>query len=400
MNFNKHITKELLNEYAGSEKKKTVLLDDNKKYLLKFPDPSRRTDLEMSYINNSVSEYLGCRILKNMGFETQNVILGIYTDERNVTKIACACEDVRKPGEILHEINKLELESLNSSSMQKITFDSEKELFKNIKVVDYEKLESFYYKLFVADAFIGNPDRHNGNWALISNNYDVNIAPIYDCGSSLCPLVDDTEINETTTRIYALNEPSAISDTNGARIRYVDYFKVVKDKDMQKAMIEIIPKINMDNIKNIIDSTDYISNKRKQFYKDLLEIRYERILIPSLSKVFQPECTVEKDKKIDYYKIYRENFNFLKNLTYEKQKINIQGKELEFSKAGTRHAFCYINGECVNIISTRSNHDDIRDTINRLQSIGVEIELPMKYQQQVQELSNETNDDLDDHEWD
>ena len=36
MNLNKHITKTLLNEYAGSEKKKTVLMDDGNKYLLKF----------------------------------------------------------------------------------------------------------------------------------------------------------------------------------------------------------------------------------------------------------------------------------------------------------------------------------------------------------------------------
>ena len=41
MNLNKHITKTLLNEYAGSEKKKTILMDDGNKYLLKFPDPIR-----------------------------------------------------------------------------------------------------------------------------------------------------------------------------------------------------------------------------------------------------------------------------------------------------------------------------------------------------------------------
>ena len=38
MIFNNHIKRTLLNEYAGSEKKKTVILDDGDKYLLKFPD--------------------------------------------------------------------------------------------------------------------------------------------------------------------------------------------------------------------------------------------------------------------------------------------------------------------------------------------------------------------------
>lgn len=49
MNLNKHITKTLLNEYAGSEKRKTVLMDDGNKYyktiysfpslLISFSDP-------------------------------------------------------------------------------------------------------------------------------------------------------------------------------------------------------------------------------------------------------------------------------------------------------------------------------------------------------------------------
>ena len=51
MIFNNHIKRTLLNEYAGSEKKKTVILDDGYKYLLKFPDPTREKDLVLSYVN-------------------------------------------------------------------------------------------------------------------------------------------------------------------------------------------------------------------------------------------------------------------------------------------------------------------------------------------------------------
>ena len=42
---------EIAPEYTGSEKKKTMILD-NKKYLVKFPDPNRSTKLEISYINS------------------------------------------------------------------------------------------------------------------------------------------------------------------------------------------------------------------------------------------------------------------------------------------------------------------------------------------------------------
>lgn len=41
LRINEHIEKALFNEYSGSEKKMTVLLDDGNKYLLKMPDPTR-----------------------------------------------------------------------------------------------------------------------------------------------------------------------------------------------------------------------------------------------------------------------------------------------------------------------------------------------------------------------
>ena len=77
MIFNDHIRKELYNEYKGSEKKKTVILDDGNKYMLKFPDPTRnqKTREKISYINNSVSEYIGCNIAKIIGLYAQDIII-------------------------------------------------------------------------------------------------------------------------------------------------------------------------------------------------------------------------------------------------------------------------------------------------------------------------------------
>ena len=42
------IAKEIVPEYTGSEKKKTMILN-NKKYLVKFPDSNRSPKLEISY---------------------------------------------------------------------------------------------------------------------------------------------------------------------------------------------------------------------------------------------------------------------------------------------------------------------------------------------------------------
>ena len=53
--------KEELNWYKGSEKKKTLVYD-NTRYLVKFPDPIREKNKNISYINNAFSEYIGSNI--------------------------------------------------------------------------------------------------------------------------------------------------------------------------------------------------------------------------------------------------------------------------------------------------------------------------------------------------
>ncbi len=69
--------KEVFNNYKGSEKKKTLVYN-KKRYLVKFPDPIREKNKNISYINNAYSEYIGSNIFKIIGIDTQNTILGKY----------------------------------------------------------------------------------------------------------------------------------------------------------------------------------------------------------------------------------------------------------------------------------------------------------------------------------
>lgn len=93
--FNDHIVKKLINKYGGSERKETIVLDDGYEYLLKLPDPTREKKRMLSYINNSISEYIGCKIMEKLKLSVQKVILGEYTtisstgekQQRNCIKI-------------------------------------------------------------------------------------------------------------------------------------------------------------------------------------------------------------------------------------------------------------------------------------------------------------------------
>jgi hypothetical protein len=374
MNFNEHIKKELLNEYAGSEKKKTVILDDGKKYLLKFPDPIREQKRKLSYINNAFSEYISCKIFQSLGIPTQNVILGTYTEENGNEKIVCACEDIRKDGEIMHEIDKLELESVDSESKREITFSSIEQTLKEIKAVPVEELRKFYYNMFVVDSLIGNTDRHNGNWALLSNNDGVRIAPVYDCGSSLCPLVDETEITDRFTYLNAMSITSMLHDEEHSRINYTEFYQKELSEPLKKALFEILPKVNFDKINKIIEDTPYISDKRKNFYKQILSIRYEKILLPALIRELEPNKDIIKED-VNYYGYYVENLKQLKNVSYEQEIIKIQNQDLKVSKAGKHNVYCYNGDKVVGVISNRSNNGDVRNTILVLQNIGLDIDL-------------------------
>ena len=99
--------KEELNNYKGSEKKKTLIYN-NKKYLVKFPNPIIYKNKNISYINNALSEYIGSNIFKFANFDKKNNILGKY-EYNGKEKIVCACKDFTDSEHVLYEFQSLAL---------------------------------------------------------------------------------------------------------------------------------------------------------------------------------------------------------------------------------------------------------------------------------------------------
>ena len=77
----------------------------------------------------------------------------------------------------------------------------------------------------------------------------------------------------------------------GKRIFYHEIFENPPD-DLAEALLRIAPKIDMDKIRGIVDSTPAISETRREYLKRAIEMRYEQIILPSLTRVLQSE----KDK--------------------------------------------------------------------------------------------------------
>ena len=274
---------EELNNYKGSEKKKTLIYD-GKKYLVKFPDPVREKNKNISYINNAFSEYIGSNVFKICGFKTQNTLLGTYT-YNGKEKIVCACEDFTDENHVLYEFENL---ALSANPDKKI----ETELSDIMEVIDsLEKISKLsikddvkkkFWDMFVVDSIIGNTDRHNGNWGILvdTQNNCANFAPIYDCGSCLNPMLEDhglEKLNNAEIKNLAVNSYSCLKE-NGKKINYMQYIqdcKENKNKDCNEAIIRIFPQVNIEEINKFIMEIPCISNTRKNFYKEIINFRYE-----------------------------------------------------------------------------------------------------------------------------
>ena len=266
---------EQFNNYKGSEKKKT-LIHNNKKYLVKFPDPVREKNKNISYINNAYSEYIGSNIFKIIGFKTQNTLLGIYKYKEK-DKIVCACEDFTDDNHVLYEFENLAL-STNPDKKIEIELTDIMEVIEENKIIDTSITKQKFWDMFIIDFLIGNTNRHNGNWGFLLDKTTgkIEFSPIYDCGSCLNPMLDDEaigKIDANELKNLALNCYSCLK-INGNKINYVSYLKQMKNKECNDAIKRLFLNINMNEIKKFIDNIECISNIRKEFYKNILEQRY------------------------------------------------------------------------------------------------------------------------------
>ena len=183
--------------YGGKNGGKICIEYNNVDYMLKFPGINEGIS-EHGYSNSCISEYLACHILEILGFKVQETVLGTYK-LNGETKVVVACKDFTKVGTVLKQFAELKNSQIESSKNGYGT-----ELFEVLETIeeqqiyDTKDLMSFFWNMFIGDCFVGNFDRHNGNWGFLINESlkQIEIAPIYDCASCLYPQLTDERIEE------------------------------------------------------------------------------------------------------------------------------------------------------------------------------------------------------------
>ena len=279
--------------YGGKNGGKICIIYNNEDYMLKFPSINEGID-EHGYSNSCISEYIVCNILKTLGLNVQDTILGVYNRNEN-EKIVVACKDFTSNGNVLKQFAELKNSQIETSKNGYGTELSEViETIENQLIYDPNELRDFFWQMFIADSFVGNFDRHNGNWGFLINEdlKKIEIAPIYDCASCLYPQLTDERIaeimdidEEMKARVFIF--PTSSLKINDKKINYFDYISSLKNEDCNKALLKLFPKIDLEKVNRIIDETQFISNIRKEFYKKILKLRYEIILKDNYDKLLK-----------------------------------------------------------------------------------------------------------------
>lgn len=291
--------------YGGLSGSKLGIILDNEYWILKFPKNTKNFDnVDISYTTSPLSEYLGSHIYEAIEIDVHKTILG--TKDK---KLVVACRDFKQKGEVLYEFREIkneyvkELEEkLESSTTSNYGIDiNEVKLImdNNPTFIKNPDLKKRFWIMFLIDAFIGNNDRNNGNWGILYNevNNTSRLAPVYDNGASFSSKLSDDKISNIMN-----NEDSFINSVYLSRvcsfyeydkkINPLKYIEKMDNLELNEVIIEIVPKINLDKIHDIIyelpnkiDDIEVISDIKKDFYYKSLEYRYNNIILPIYNKL-------------------------------------------------------------------------------------------------------------------
>ena len=277
--------------YGGANGNKLSVVYNDDLYMIKLPMHAIKNP-NLSYTNSCISEYLGCRIFNMLGVKAQETLLGVYEFHGKIRNVV-ACKDFTSVNTIFIDFASVKNQIIDSASngygteLADILDTIEKQ-----NAVDHKELKEHFWDMFVIDAFIGNWDRHNGNWGFLYNqeNDEMKIAPIFDCGSSLFPQIDDELIKkvmssktEMDARVFDM--PTSAILVKGKRGNYFRMITSLEYSDCNEAIKRIVPKINLKQINSLIDEVEQASDLQKLFLKKILKLRKENILDYALMKL-------------------------------------------------------------------------------------------------------------------
>lgn len=243
--------------YGGSAGRKQGIIYNGKNYLLKYPGNVREfKNVNISYSNSPVCEYLGSHIYEIIGIPVHETILG-----KQGEKIVVACRDFLEKGEHLNEFGAIKVtfipDFLDSNGNE--TNGNGVDLEEIIKTIEehpmFKKVEGAmdrFWDMFVVDALIGNPDRNNGNWGGINNEDNIfRLAPVFDNGNCLNDKWDEEKMttileSEKLKEIESFKGRRCIFELQSKKINPYYFIQSMKSEYCNAAVERVVvPRIDL-----------------------------------------------------------------------------------------------------------------------------------------------------------
>jgi len=277
--------------YGGEAGAKLGVVVDGENWLLKYPKSTKTlTNPKVSYTTSPLSEYIGSKIYEMIGIPVHETKLG-YRDG----KIVVACKDFLERGDLLVEFRNIK-NTYNPEIYDNGTSGSGTLLSEIITVLKTNKVlqslcgvEARFWDMFVVDAFIGNHDRNNTNWGIITNDDAVKgIAPVYDNGEAFFDKRDDLTFSKRLADRKALltdaidGSISAYINDDVHHINPMIYIGGKTNSDCSDALQRFLEKCDMNAVTTFINAIpeaesgyQIIGKAQSEFYCRFLEIRYD-----------------------------------------------------------------------------------------------------------------------------
>lgn len=163
------------------------------------------------------------------------------------------------------------------------------------KVMDMFGLFDKFLPILVFDFLIGNTDRHQSNWALIRENKQLRLSPVYDNSSALCAYVPEPKIEQYLGKDQMLWR-SLVDTKSKSMIRInADDKRLPTHAEVLRFLMQNYYK----QTKDIVNNIDKFVTKDKIY--DILE-KYSEVLSEKRKQLIMKFLLTKKEIMIDVYK--------------------------------------------------------------------------------------------------
>ena len=277
--------------YTGSDRKDGGISPDGHRYLIKYAQKhTGKDDMDTSDVNNVLSEYLSSHILGFIGYPVHHTFLATRNEE-----LVVACENFIPKDQELIEFGTYMRKRYDSAEINRVPrYHQIKEILSTDPDLRMNPgLWNDYYRRFVGDAFVGNFDRHMGNWGYLVSETAPTAppvpAPIYDNGSTLFPALSSKEMRTILSEKKELLKrtllfPQAALAIESQKISYMDMLSSNFDPAMTEVVLQMVPVIQkkIPEIKKFLHDQTFLSDTKRTFYQIILQTRLNFLLEPAL----------------------------------------------------------------------------------------------------------------------